>query len=348
MHKIFVFVLCFLLCIPTTAFAKTEVITAQNAVVLDKETSMILYDKNMHSKAPMASTTKIMTCLIASEYKNINSIVTITNEMLDGTEGSLLYLKAGDKITLLDLIKGAMLASGNDAANAIAVFIAGDINSFVNMMNKRANKIGMKSTNFVTPSGLDSSNHYSTAYDMALLAKEALNNKILCEICSKSFDEITINNIHQTIYNHNKLLSLYENCIGLKTGYTEKSGRCLVSAFRYKGNVIIIVTLNDYDDWNDHKKLFDFAKSKYKSITSSFDININCVGGVKNKVLCRAKYDISYLNDLELKAYYYPMIYSPVLKNEKVGELKIYSNNILIRTVDIIVLESVKLWQTTK
>lgn len=348
LYKRFVVFLCVLLAIPTIAFADTEHISANNAVVIDAQTSTVLYDKNMNIKVPMASTTKIMTCLIACEYKNLDEVVTITNEMLNGTEGSLIYLKAGDKITFLDLIKGAMLSSGNDAANSIAIHIAGSIKAFTNMMNDKVKEIGMTNTNFVTPSGLSAKNHYSTAYDMALLTKTALNNNIFADICSKSMDTITINDTQQTIYNHNKLLNLYDECIGVKTGFTEKAGRCLVSAFKFKTSTIIIVTLNAGDDWNDHKKLFDYAKNKYNSITNTYELILDCVGGVSNKVICSSKYDVSYLDKLSIKAYYYPIVYAPILKNTKVGEIRLYSNNILIGTVDIIVQESVKLWQTTK
>lgn len=348
LYKRFVIFLCVVLAIPSVAFADAEHISAYNAVVLDSQTNFVLYDKNMNIKSSMASTTKIMTCLIACENGNLEDVVTITNEMLNGTEGSLIYLKAGDKITLLDLIKGAMLSSGNDAANSIAIHIAGSIKAFIKMMNDKAKEIGMTNTNFVTPSGLSAKNHYSTAYDMALLTKYALQNETLADICSKSTDTITINNEEQTIYNHNKLLSLYDECIGVKTGYTEKAGRCLVSAFKYKTSTIIIVTLNAGDDWNDHKKLFDYAKNKYKTITNTYELTLDCVGGMEDKVNCVAKYDVSYLDKLTIKAYYYPIIYTPIIKNTKVGEIKLYSNNILIWTVDIIVLESVKLWQTTK
>ena len=296
----------------------------------------------------MASTTKIMTCLIACEKLKQNDIVTITNKMLDKTEGSLIYLKAGDKITASDLIKGALLASGNDAANALAVYTSGSVSEFVKLMNLYAVKFKMSNTHFETPSGLDSKNHYSTAYDMALLTSHALDNEIFASVCKLQKADVTINGNVQTIYNHNKLLYQTENCIGVKTGFTEKSGRCLVSAYDYKGSTIIIVTLNDYDDWNDHKKLFDYAKNQYKTLSKTQNISINCVGTNRKKVVCTTQFDVSYLDNLTFKYYYYPILYAPILQNTKVGKTEIYSNNKLIRTVDIIVPESVKVWQTTK
>lgn len=345
--KIICFVFAFLFLLPFTVYAQTGNISAQRAVVVDKDTMSVLYQKSSDVKCSMASTTKIMTCLIACEKLNQNDVVTVTPQMLDKTEGSLIYLKAGDRITVIDLIKGAMLASGNDAANALAVYTSKSIDDFVRLMNDYAEKFKMTDTHFATPSGLDSKNHYSTAFDMAVLTAHALDNELFSAICRLQKADIKINGKVQTIYNHNKLLYQTENCVGVKTGFTEKSGRCLVSAYDYKGSTIIIVTLNDYDDWNDHKKLFDYAKSKYHLLTTSQTINIDCVGANKSYVKCVASFDVSYLDNLTYKYYYYPILYAPVLKNTKVGKAEIYSNNKLIRTVDITVPESVKVWQIT-
>ena len=349
MYKKFICILCVLtILFPLTVSAKTNNVSAQKAVVIDKSTSTVLYQKSSNEKCSMASTTKIMTCLIACEKLKQNDIVSITNKMLDKTEGSLIYLKVGDKITVSDLIKGALLASGNDAANSLAVYTSGSVSEFVKLMNLYAIKFKMSNTHFETPSGLDSKNHYSTAYDMAMLTSHALDNKIFASVCKLQKADITINGNVQTIYNHNKLLYQTENCIGVKTGFTEKSGRCLVSAYDYKGSTIIIVTLNDYDDWNDHKKLFDYAKNQYKTLSKTENISIDCVGTNRKKVVCTAQVDVSYLDNLTFKYYYYPILYAPILQNTKVGKTEIYSNNKLIRTVDIIVPESVKVWQTTK
>lgn len=349
LYKKFICILCVLtILFPLTVSAKSNNVSAQKAVVIDKSTSTVLYQKSSNEKCSMASTTKIMTCLIACEKLKQNDIVSITNKMLDKTEGSLIYLKVGDKITVSDLIKGALLASGNDAANSLAVYTSGSVSEFVKLMNLYAIKFKMSNTHFETPSGLDSKNHYSTAYDMAMLTSHALDNKIFASVCKLQKADITINGNVQTIYNHNKLLYQTENCIGVKTGFTEKSGRCLVSAYDYKGSTIIIVTLNDYDDWNDHKKLFDYAKNQYKTLSKTENISIDCVGTNRKKVVCTAQFDVSYLDNLTFKYYYYPILYAPILQNTKVGKTEIYSNNKLIRTVDIIVPESVKVWQTTK
>ena len=348
MCKKIICILCVLTFLfPLTVSAKSNNVSAQRAVVIDKTTSTVLYQKSSNEKCSMASTTKIMTCLIACEKLNQNDLVTITNQMLDKTEGSLIYLKVGDKITVSDLIKGALLASGNDAANSLAVYTSGSIEEFVKLMNSYATKFKMSNTHFETPSGLDSKNHYSTAYNMAVLTSHALDNKIFASVCKLQKADITVNGKVQTIYNHNKLLYQTENCIGVKTGFTEKSGRCLVSAYDYKGSTIIIVTLNDYDDWNDHKKLFDYAKNQYKTLSRTENISIDCVGTNRKKIVCTAQFDISYLDNLTFKYYYYPILYAPILQNTKVGKMEIYSKNKLIRTVDIIAPESVKVWQTT-
>lgn len=345
--KIFIILLCAVLFIPFNAYAQTENISAAECVAVDKYTGSILYDKNKDTRASMASTTKIMTCIIALEKGTLDDNVIITSEMLDNTEGTMIYLKIGDEISLLDLIKGALLASGNDAANAIAYEIGGSVNSFVDLMNEYSSYIGLNNTHFDTPSGLDSDTHYSTAYDMALLTSYALDNLMFKEICSMQSAEIKINNVSQTIYNHNKLLFNDNSCIGVKTGFTKKSGRCLVSAYEYKNNIIIIVTLDAPDDWNDHAKIMDFCKKKYRTYSKSEIYKIDVAGGIKDEINCIADFDISYIKEFSIKAYYYPFVYAPVLTGDKVGELKIYSNNKLIGTVDIIAPESVTVWQTT-
>lgn len=346
--KITVFLLCFVLLFNVNAYAQSENISARYAVAIDKVTGTVLYDNNMNDRVSMASTTKIMTCLIACEKLNFDDTVTISADMLDKTEGSLIYLKTGDSITVGDLIKGALLASGNDAANALAIAVSGSIGDFVALMNEYAENFNLTNTHFETPSGLDSNEHYSTAYDMAVLTSHALDNELFSSVCSMQSAEIKVNSQPQTIYNHNKLLYKTKDCIGVKTGYTEKSGRCLVSAFDYKKSTIIIVTLNAYDDWNDHQKILDYSKKRYRVYSKTEEIPIDVVGGVSDSLLCKAEYDIAYINSIETEACFYPILYAPVIQGSKVGKLKIYSNNKIIGTVDIIAPESVTVWQTTK
>lgn len=331
--------------IPNVAYANQITVSASSSVAIDSLSNEILYENNAKSAHSMASTTKIMTCIIACESNKLDDVVTITAEMLDGAIGSLIYLTVGDTITLVDLIKGAMLASGNDAANAIAVYLGGSINSFVATMNIKAKEIGMTNTNFVTPSGLDEEGHHSTAYDMALLSAYSLKNDAFISICSLKSCEICVNNIKQTIYNHNKLLSYDENYIGVKTGYTDSSGRCLVSAYKYNDNVIIVVTFNAPDDWNDHKKIIDYVKSKYNHYIENYEINIDVVGSSLTMVKCNADIDLYCLSKIDYSAYYYPFLYAPIKQGDIVGKLDIISDDKVIMTVGIIAKEDVEIWQ---
>lgn len=343
--------LCFFLTLsflfPVNAYAGDYTISASSYVVLDADTKTVLYEKSSNSVCSMASTTKIMTCLIACESERLDDTIVITNEMLDGAIGSLIYLNVGDEITVLDLIKGAMLASGNDAANSLAVTLGGSIDSFVRLMNERAKKIGMNNTNFVTPSGLDEGDHHSTAYDMALLSVEAMKNDTFKGICALKSAVIKINGKPQTIYNHNKLLS-HDGFVGIKTGFTEKAGRCLISSYNYRGNNIIVVTLNAPNDWEDHRQLIVKAKKKYKHYKDKFEANINVVGGYKDVAYCNATYNAYSLSEISYVAYYYPFVYAPISCETVVGKLDIYSDSKKIMTVDITVKEDVKLWQITK
>jgi len=353
MQVIFLFkkvclLLCFILIIPNIAYAKEFEISANSAIVIDAYTKTTLFEKNAYEKRAVASTTKIMTCLIACESGELNEIITVSSEMLEGCEGSLIYLEAGDKISLYDLVCGAIIASGNDAANAIAFHISGSIKNFALLMNEKAKAIGMTSTKFVTPSGLDKGGNHSTAYDMALLAENALNNDELLKIASMKSAKISINGKEQTIFNHNKLLSYSDSFIGLKTGYTNKAGRCLVSAYRYSDNIIICVTLGAPDDWDDHKTLVNYAKKCYKDINQSQKIKINVVGSEKEQVICSVNYSVKALNGISVKRYFYPFVYAPVAKGECIGREEVFINNKLIKTAEITANEDIKRWQITK
>lgn len=327
--------------LPITAFAAPISVSAQSAIVINSADNSVIYSKNAYSSMPMASTTKIMTCVLACESTRLNDTVVVTNEMLAGTEGSLIYLKPDDKITLYDLAVAAMLASGNDAANAVAFCLSGSIADFVALMNKKACSIGMKNTFFVTPSGLDEKNHHSTAYDMALLASYAMKNSCFSKICALKSAQITINGKKQTVYNHNKLLSSDNDFVGVKTGFTEKAGRCLVSAYNYNGNMIITVTLNAPDDWQDHKRLVAFAKKQFTTKKDNKTFALDVVGAPKNTVQCGYEYNVTVYKNVDIRLYYYPFVYAPLKCGDTVGECKIYSNNRLIKTVDITVRENI-------
>lgn len=232
---------------------------AAGAVLMDAESGRVLYEHDAHKPRLIASTTKLMTALVAVERAgDLDETITVKREWL-GSEGSSIYLKAGEEITLRGLLYGLLLQSGNDAAMVIACHIAGSEGEFAALMNQKAAELGMKDSSFANSSGLDHEKHYSTPYDMALLAQACLKNETVSEICATR--SITIGT--RTFVNHNKLLYRCEGCVGMKTGFTEKAGRTLVSAATRDGQTLICVTLNDGDDWNDHKKLLDYGFQTY-------------------------------------------------------------------------------------
>lgn len=306
-------------------------------VVMDAATGEILYAKNMDTERSMASTTKIMTALLACESERLDETVTITPEMTD-VIGTAVGLAPGDKITLYDLVVGMLLASGNDAANAAAFFLGGSIEGFAERMNARAQEIGMNNTLFVTPSGLDEGSHHSTAYDMALLSAEALRNETFLSICKMKSAEITVNGQKQTLYNHNKLLYSLDGCVGVKTGYTDKAGRCLVSAAVRNGVALICVTLNDPDDWNDHIALYDECFAMYEKAEISGEISIAAVGAECDEFEATYSAEV-YVRDkskISTALYHFPFYYAGIEKGESVGRAVIMYNGVKIAQTDIV------------
>lgn len=249
------FALMAVLCLPAKAISTS----ASCAILMDADSGRILYAQNIHEPRLIASITKLMTALVAVEHTDdLDEEVTIRADWL-GSEGSSIYLRANEKISMRGLLYGLLLQSGNDAAMAIACHVAGDVASFAAMMNERAAELGMKNSRFSNPSGLNADDHYSTAYDMALLACACLENEVVAEICATQSATVGT----RTFYNHNKLLHRYEGCVGMKTGYTELAGRTLVSAATRNGQTLVCVTLNDGNDWTDHEALLDYGFENY-------------------------------------------------------------------------------------
>ena len=263
MFKVRFLVLSFLIvstvCCGVTAYAE-PVVSAQSAIVIETSGNRIIYQKNPHKKLPMASTTKIMTAICAIEAGNIDRTVTVDDRAI-GVEGSSIYLAKGERLTIRELIYGLMLHSGNDAAVAIACAVSGSIEEFAKLMNFTAAKIGAVNTHFDNPNGLDSENHYTTAYDLAVITAYGLKNKEFREIVSTY--TATIPNGDKTylrkLKNHNRLLKSYDGCIGVKTGYTRRCGRCLVTAAERGNTQLVAVTLNDGNDWADHATMLDYG-----------------------------------------------------------------------------------------
>ncbi|MCQ4022169.1 D-alanyl-D-alanine carboxypeptidase [Ruminococcus sp. zg-924] len=274
---------------PSVAAEDEISVSAQAAALLCIDTGEFLFIKNGEERLPMASTTKIMTSLLALEaaQKNDKEVV-FTKEMI--AEGSSMGLKLGYKLALSDLAAGMMTVSGNDSANAAAIGVSGSYEKFAELMNKRAKALGLDNTSFVTPSGLDDENHYSTACDMAHLMEHAMSNKTFAELVghkSVKVDFISPEDLCVTYTSHNRLLSLYEYCTGGKTGFTKKAGRCLVTAAERDGKHLVAVTLNAGDDWNDHIKMYDYGFSQLEAMhydDTAYHKSVAVVGGVCEKI----------------------------------------------------------------
>lgn len=260
MRFLFLFntLLLLLLSIDYTVYGQADLhLSAHNAVLIDQTTGEVLYEKDAHDKQSIASITKIMTAIIAIESGKMDE-KTKTSRRAIYAEGSSIYLEQGEKMLVKDLVFGLMLRSGNDAAIAISEHVAGSMEGFVYLMNEKASWLGMTNTYFENPHGLDSDNHYSTAYDMAILMRYAMEND--------EFKEITGTTYHQAQTrsygwgNKNKLLtSLYEHCIGGKTGFTRKSGRTLTTVAQKEDLNLIAVTLNAPNDWQDHIQMYEWG-----------------------------------------------------------------------------------------
>lgn len=223
--------------------------SASAAVLMDADTGQVLFDHNGGRRMLIASTTKIMTALVALERASPTDVITVKQEHM--TEGSSMYLRPGERVTVEELLYGLLLCSGNDAALAVTE-CAGGLEPFVALMNEKAAALGMADTHFANPNGLDDEEHYSTARDMAQLARAAVNEPTLLRMASTRQAVIG----GRTLTNHNKLLSRMEGCLGLKTGYTKAAGRTLVSCAEKDGRRLVAVTLRDGDDWNDHEALY--------------------------------------------------------------------------------------------
>lgn len=240
--------------------ARAAEVSAAGAIVMDAASGRVLWEKDSHTARPVASVTKLMTALVALESgRDLEAQVAIRPEWV-GAEGSSLYLRAGERVTLRGLLYGMLLRSGNDGALAVAGTCGSSVEDFVARMNRRAVTLGMAHTRFADPCGLDDEG-VSSAYDLALLARACLQNEILAEMVATRTKDVD----GRVMVNHNKLLWRYEGCIGLKTGYTKRAGRTLVSAARREGLTLICVTLNDGNDWADHAALLDEAFARYHS-----------------------------------------------------------------------------------
>lgn len=275
MKKVVCSFLCVLMLFTFPVYAKGY--SARSMVVMEHTTLSVLDGINSDKKMPMASTTKIMTALVTLDNVGLSQEVVIPREAT-GIEGSSMYLVCGETLTVEELLYGLMLTSGNDAAVALSIAVAGSQSAFVDLMNKKANELGLKSTNFTNPSGLPDENHYTTAFELGKITAAALENATFSKIVSTKSIRVPYKNNKdgRLLTNHNKLLSLYDYAIGVKTGFTKKAGRCLVSAAKKDGVTLICVTLNAPDDWNDHISAYNsnFKKVGIKTIAKKGEVTI--------------------------------------------------------------------------
>ncbi len=330
--------LCLVGALCPVARAAGPEVSAQSAVVLTADTGTVLFEKDGHTPRPVASTTKIMTALLALEaaQERGDPLVDITQEMV-AVEGSSMGLQAGDSISLTGLAAGMLLASGNDAANAAALYLDGSLESFAARMNQRAAALGMEDTHFVTPSGLDGEDaqglgHLSTAYDMALLARVALEDQAFRQLCSSPSLAVEFAEpVKRVTYtNHNKLLTQYQGCVGVKTGFTKEAGRCLVSAAERDGALLIAVTLNAPNDWQDHTALLDYGFSQvepYQLAGGDVRLTVPVVGSPVEVMSLRGSnggevtLPLGQGAQVERVVHAPKFLYAPVEAGEQVGEI---------------------------
>ena len=344
---------------------KLSDINSRKAVIIERNSKKILYGKKENERSKMASTTKIMTALVVIQNTNLNNIVEVSKKAA-GIGGSKLKLKKGDKITVKDLLYGLMLKSGNDAAVALAEYVGGSIEEFAKLMNKNAEDLGLNNTHFVTPHGLDDEEHYTTAYELALITDYALKNEVFAEIVKTKSASITVNGQTRIINNTNELLGNLNGVYGVKTGFTNDAGRCLVTAIKRGDLDIICVVLGSdtkKDRTKDSTKLIENAFKNYKTILLNskineefrkwYNMNFNRIyieKGDENRLALKLenneeikypilkntddKIEINIIANLEQKA--------PIKMNTEIGKLQIKYDNEIIKEISIINTKNIK------
>ena len=342
MKRLFCLILTFLIVIPV--FKASAVGTsAKAAVLINGDTGEIIYSHNPDKRLPMASTTKIMTALLLCENGELSREITVTPEMLR-VEGSSMGLLGGDKVTLHDLLYGMMLASGNDAANVTAYILGGTVDGFVKMMNDKAAELGLKNTHFDTPSGLDGESHYTTAYDLSLLARYALQNEDFSKAAASKSATLCYGNppYKRTLTNHNRLLKTFSGAVGVKTGFTKKSGRCLVTAAKRDGKFVIAVTLNDPNDWQDHTALLQYGLNQVKLTEIKPErqsINIPVIGGTQQSItisIPSATFSSLENERITSQINLPEFVYAPVSKGEKIGSVVYSKGDTVVKQTELL------------
>mgnify|MGYP001256366962 CR=1 FL=1 len=337
---------CFLLIAFFLQSALALDISAKSAILVEASTGTVLFEKGSHVEREIASTTKIMTALVVLQHANPDTVVTV-KKACTGIEGSSLYLRPGEKITVRDLLYGLMLRSGNDAAVTLADHVCGDVGLFVKLMNDTAAKLGLSGTHFANPNGLPAEGHYSTAADMSRLTIAAMQNPTFREIVSTR--EYASGS--RSFSNHNRMLRLYEGVDGVKTGFTKSAGRCLVSSALRGETRLIAVTLGAPNDWNDHCALFNFGFSKVCRVTRAEEGSVVATLPVISGVLPNTKVFISkeltalvdpaVANSVKLSLELPRFLYAPLMEGDTVGTAKLICGNQVLQTAPLIVVQNI-------
>lgn len=338
-------------------------LNSKAAIILDRETETVLYEKNAYSKRAMASTTKIMTAILTIESGKLNDIVEVSKKAAS-IGGSVLGLKIGDKLTLNDLLYGLMLRSGNDAAVQIAEYLGGSVEGFADMMNQKAKELNLINTHFVTPHGLDNPEHYTTAYELAVLTDYAMNNKTFAKIVNTKQCSISINGNQKSLNNTNELLGVLNGVNGVKTGFTNNAGRCLVTSitrgdlsvicvvlgadtkkFRTKDSISLIeYTYKNFEKYN----LESLICKKFEDWVSDNIIKIEkCKDNFLKIKLSDIKYNLypvkkEKIKDIKIEINCLDNIKAPIKQDDKIGELIVSIDDDKIEIVDILCSETVE------
>ena len=319
-------------------------VSAKAAILMHADSGRVLYEKNADEHMLIASSTKIMTAIVVLEHCELDDLVEVDSRSA-GIEGSSMYLKAGESYTVEDLLYGLLLVSGNDAASALALHVADSMEEFAELMNAKAAELGMTESSFKNAHGLDEEGHYSTARDMAKLAAYCMGNEDFARIAGTVSHTVG----EQTLVNHNRLLREYDGCLGLKTGYTMAAGRTLVTCAERDGARYVCVTLNDPDDWDDHKALYDWAFANYsfaEVIPAGLSYEVPLISGAEMTAPAEtegAAYALiqngeSYDMELELPAF----AFAPISEGERAGRAVACSDGQEIASVRIVYSEDVE------
>ncbi len=323
------------------AFGENRLNVSAEKAILIHEDGEVLFDRNADKKSLIASTTKLMTAIVVLENCDLSDTVEIREEYC-GLEGSSMYLKAGEKYTVDELLKGLMLVSGNDAAMALACHTAKTEEGFVKLMNKKASELGMSGTHFENPHGLDGKKHYSCAADLAKLMAYCMKNESFAALCGLRTADVG----GRTLINHNKLLKLCKGCIGGKTGFTEAAGRCLVSCCERDGTRLICVTLNAPDDWDDHISLYNWAFELFskRNISENISFSVPVISGETENAVILPKKCMVFLpvnSKINYKAELPHFVFAPVQAGDTAGKLKLFCENRLVGETELFYRDSI-------